>query len=409
MQQNPFAPHSPAPPDAFIDRQREVDLVFGHILAAQRGNVAISGPLGSGKTSLLRHIADPAVASQRGVTYPEFALVYLDIQSVAPFSASKFWHRIAQMLDRMPGSHLAEPIDGLMARDEPDFVDLEEFVDGLADRGTTLVLLLDEFEWVLQVSSAEAEAASRDFLATLASLARRTPRALCLMVATESPLPEVTRVIGSWRGSPFPTIFIATTLRPFDRQEVGELLDRALGAERDLLSSEDCDLLYRATGGYPAALQAAAFALFQHRDSNVTAEELREAAQNAAVQALATLTQREQPEDSPPEKAPDEDAEMPDDGLWIDSQTGDVFVDRRRVESLTALEYNLLRLLYANAGRLCSKEEIIHQVWGSEFVGQIDDSRVEKLVSRLRRKIEPVPGRPQYVRTVRGRGYRFVP
>jgi DNA-binding response OmpR family regulator len=42
-------------------------------------------------------------------------------------------------------------------------------------------------------------------------------------------------------------------------------------------------------------------------------------------------------------------------------------------------------------------------------MGEIDDSRVEKLVSRLRRKVEPVAGRPQFIRTVRGRGYRYVP
>jgi DNA-binding response OmpR family regulator len=63
----------------------------------------------------------------------------------------------------------------------------------------------------------------------------------------------------------------------------------------------------------------------------------------------------------------------------------------------------------ANPDRLCSKHDIIRQVWGEEFMSEIDDSRVEKLVSRLRRKVEPVPGRPQYIRTVRGRGYRFVP
>ena len=77
--------------------------------------------------------------------------------------------------------------------------------------------------------------------------------------------------------------------------------------------------------------------------------------------------------------------------------------------SLTALEYNLLRLLFDSPGRLCSKEEIIRHVWGAEVEDEVDDSRVEKLISRLRRKIEPAPSRPRYIRTVRGRGYRLVP
>jgi hypothetical protein len=311
----------------------------------------------------------------------------------------------------MPEPDLSDPIQQLLAKDTPDFVDLEEFLDGLTDRGTTLVLLLDEFEWALQVDTQQAESESRNFLAQLASLARRAPRSLCLIVATELPLPEVTRVIATWRGSPFPTIFVASTLRPLERHEADQLFDQALGDRTSLLSDDDRQILFRCSSGQPAALQAAAFSIFQNRSSGMNPDDLREAARMAAAQALVTLTPAEPPAESTAgqaQPAPTDD-EADQSGLWIDTQTGDVLVEGRRVESLTALEYNLLRLLYANAGRLCSKEEIIQQVWGTEFVGQIDDSRVEKLVSRLRRKIEPVPGRPQYVRTVRGRGYRFVP
>ncbi len=407
MLENPFAPHSPAPPEAFVNREREVDLIFGHIRSAQRGNVAVSGPLGSGKTSLLRFVADPAVAEAQGVRPPEYALIYVDIQSVAPFTATRFWHRVAQLVARQPAVDLVEPALVLQSGDAPDIVDLEEFLDQVAENGTTLVLLLDEFEWALQTDTPEAEAKSRNFLAQLASLARRTPRALCLMVATEAPLPEVMRVIESWRGSPFATIFTATTLKPLNRQDADQLLDLALGDGGAALTEDDHELLYRFSGGQPAALQAAAFSLFHARQRGSSRDQLREIARAAAARALATLAPAHEPQGDVAETAATNGTVIRG-GLWIDTETGDVFVEGRRVESLTALEYNLLRLLYAHSGRLCSKGEIIRQVWGTEFVGQIDDSRVEKLVSRLRRKIEPVPGRPQYVRTVRGRGYRFV-
>jgi two-component system response regulator RegX3 len=38
----------------------------------------------------------------------------------------------------------------------------------------------------------------------------------------------------------------------------------------------------------------------------------------------------------------------------------------------------------------------------------VDDTRIEKLVSRLRAKIEPDPSTPRYIVTVRGRGYKLV-
>jgi hypothetical protein len=404
MQENPFAPHSPAPPEAVADRDREVDLIFGHVKAAQRGNIAICGPLGIGKTSLLRYIADPAVAASGGLLPPEYALLYVDVHSIAPFSAARFWHRVAQLVGRQPGVDLSAPAHALQERHAPDIVDLEEFLDELADRGTTLVLLLDEFEWVLQMDHSETE--SRDFLAQMASLARRTPRALSLVVATEAPLPEVTRVIESWRGSPFATIFTAIALKALAREDADHLFDLALDGAESLLSDEDRDLLYRFSGGQPAALQAAAFGLYHGRQHNLDRESLREAARAAAARAMDTVRPPGPASAEPARRAPEGAAPG---GLWIDAQTGDVVVDGRRIESLTALEYNLLRLLVASAGRLCSKDDIIRQVWGTEFVGQIDDSRVEKLISRLRRKVESVAGRPQYIRTVRGRGYRYVP
>jgi DNA-binding response OmpR family regulator len=59
-------------------------------------------------------------------------------------------------------------------------------------------------------------------------------------------------------------------------------------------------------------------------------------------------------------------------------------------------------------GKICDKYQIVEAVWGVEYIDQVDDARIEKLVSRLRKKIEPDPNEPQYLQTVRGRGYRLV-
>jgi two-component system response regulator RegX3 len=50
---------------------------------------------------------------------------------------------------------------------------------------------------------------------------------------------------------------------------------------------------------------------------------------------------------------------------------------------------------------------IVEVVWGGEYLDRVDDARIEKLVSRLRSKIEPDPARPRYLLTQRGRGYKL--
>ncbi|WP_329065248.1 response regulator transcription factor [Streptomyces sp. NBC_01429] len=76
-----------------------------------------------------------------------------------------------------------------------------------------------------------------------------------------------------------------------------------------------------------------------------------------------------------------------------------------RALGLTPAEYRLLRHLMANAGRVLSKEQISRHVWG-EFRAQ---HSIEKLVGRLRHKVDPDAGRaePVLIHTHRGFGYRL--
>lgn len=95
-------------------------------------------------------------------------------------------------------------------------------------------------------------------------------------------------------------------------------------------------------------------------------------------------------------------------GVRVDVESGDVWVDGRQTPTLTELEYRLLLLLYGHLDQICDKYEIVEAVWGEEYIDQVDDARIDKLLSRLRAKIEPEPRQPRYVITVRGRGYKLV-
>lgn len=95
-------------------------------------------------------------------------------------------------------------------------------------------------------------------------------------------------------------------------------------------------------------------------------------------------------------------------GVRVDVESGEVTVDGRPVPMLTDLEYRLLLLLYGRMDKLCDKYQIVEAVWGQEYIDEVDDARIEKLVSRLRAKLEPDPANPRYLLTLRGRGYKLV-
>ncbi len=73
---------------------------------------------------------------------------------------------------------------------------------------------------------------------------------------------------------------------------------------------------------------------------------------------------------------------------------------------LTATEYNLLTYLVQNAGLVLTHDQILENVWGSEYKGSAD--YVHVYVSHLRQKLEPDPKNPVYLVTEFGVGYRFV-
>lgn len=78
---------------------------------------------------------------------------------------------------------------------------------------------------------------------------------------------------------------------------------------------------------------------------------------------------------------------------------------------LTAKEAALLVYFQANPSQLCTKDDIIRAVWPEDkaFLAGVRDDSLAQLVRRLREKIEPNPANPQWIHTVPGRGYKFIP
>jgi len=92
------------------------------------------------------------------------------------------------------------------------------------------------------------------------------------------------------------------------------------------------------------------------------------------------------------------------DGLHVDLAARVVQRDGEEVH-LTPIEYDLLRVLLRNRGRLMTHRALLTEVWGPSYA---DDTRVLRThIANLRRKIEPAEG-ARYIRTDSGVGYRFA-
>ncbi|WIM10435.1 response regulator [Enhydrobacter sp.] len=88
--------------------------------------------------------------------------------------------------------------------------------------------------------------------------------------------------------------------------------------------------------------------------------------------------------------------------MQFNLELGELTQNGRRMP-LTEAETALLRALSAHMGEVLSREALCRSVGGG-----MNERAIDVQVTRLRRKIEPDPGFPRYLRTVRGQGYRLV-
>jgi DNA-binding response OmpR family regulator len=73
---------------------------------------------------------------------------------------------------------------------------------------------------------------------------------------------------------------------------------------------------------------------------------------------------------------------------------------------LTDKEFEILRYLAEHAGKIVSRDELLHLVWGYESTPVT--RTVDNFIFRLRQKIEPDPRHPRFIQTVYGDGYRLT-
>lgn len=424
---------------------------------------AVVGVSNTGKSDLLRSLATPDVSRQLlGEAAAKFVFVYVDFNLMLEATEQGFYELILRSLMEELGQkdpdgaflqRLATAYETLI--DPPTAFQISlSFSEGLTAvcQGTSrsLVLLFDEFDEPFE------QIEGRVFL-NLRALKDKYRRRLTYVTATDRRLSSIRR---GRDVDEFVELFEPFTrfLGPLDREDADTVISWIAEQEGYTFDEDDRAFLYHHADGHLGLVMAVSRALGEvtgepvrdrgqdwlihrqvreqlDRDANVQGEcrKLWEDLTETQRDALIAVVGAEEDIDEASLRSlqkkgiirPDQEMlfspvfeafvrrqrltrRRRQEGVRVDVESGNVWVDGQEAETLTELEYRLLLLLYGRLDQIVDKYEIVEAVWGEEYIDQVDDARIDKLLSRLRAKIEPDPRNPRYIVTVRGRGYRLV-
>jgi hypothetical protein len=425
---------------------------------------SIVGLSNTGKSTLLRSIPLPAVQGEHlGDRAGECIFVYIDLNLMLELTEQGFYELILRstlaelrkleieqgLLDRIEASYrnLVNPANPFLV--PLSFNEgLTALSEGLQQR---VVFLFDEFDDPFA-------GLDERVLLNLRALKDKYGRRLSYVVATDQPLSRRQR---GDKMAEFCELFALNTrfLSALGRDDAQQVIAQFAREEEVEFSADDVAFIIAQAGGHPGLLEATCHVLAEvsrdypdfHRDqsyklvrerldsdvtiraecaklwNDLTAEE--QEALMAFVSESEKLLHPEL-ERSLRRKAivEEKDGELAifgqlfegfarrqrlvksgePQGVRVDVDSGHVWVDGELAPDLSDLEYRLLLLLYGHLDKICDRYEIVESVWGQDYIDEVDDARIGKLVSRLRQKIEPDPSEPKYLITVRSRGYRLV-
>jgi hypothetical protein len=431
-------------------RAAEARQVMGWVKAGQSG--CLIGLRGAGKSNFLQFLLREDVQRHYlGQDYTDFVFVLIDLLALTECTE---WTLYELLLDRLLRQLRLlkmeeETVQGMeslhqevrRARDPLTAQRaVERCVDVLCQRPTQrIVLLFDEFDAVFQTLSPSLFRSLRAIRS-----AHKSQVSYVVVVAKDLAClrDDMTEVDHFYR-------LVSRNvcgLGPYSEADARQMI-RYLASQRSIeLSEGDTARLVKLSGGYAGLLKAimsllwdahhggdlAELALALRSEPAVQAEcrkvwdSLPESEQavlcalmggaQAAPHTLRRLKRKglvrgDQP--TPSLFSPlfadfvQQQSPPPTKGVIVSRSPRKVQIDGRRVEDLTEPEFEALCYLYENRGKVCTKDELIENVYRQQYdrtAGGMDDARLQTLISRLRAKIEP----PRHIVTVRGEGYKLV-
>jgi hypothetical protein len=259
LAQNPFFHRGPIRQrDYFFNRQREVSQALGLLRNLQ--NVALVGPRRIGKTSLLFHVADPAIHADHGLSPAEYVFVYLDGEELTELDAGQIRRAMVEELVA------ALEASGRRNEDETTTVVLPEApltyrafrqaVRQFTQQGFKLILCFDEFECL---------GANRhlgpSFFSSLRGLAGQFD--VAYVTASKALIQALTYAHAGTLSSPFFNTFAHLHLGLFSDDDAQGLVEMLAAKAGVPFPSELGDFILELAGPHPLLLQIAGFHAFE--------------------------------------------------------------------------------------------------------------------------------------------------
>ena len=265
---NPFSYGNPIrDPARFHGRQAELRQIVNRLRSSARESTSIVGERRIGKTSLLKYLAHPQVATQLGLDPQAFCVVYIDFQGLTEITPERFWQRVLRITAREACDQgLQAEINALLAMDSYDLFDLEDLFEQISAYSRTVVLLLDEFEYVTQNPNFQS-----DFFGGLRALAIH--QNLVLVTSTRRELVDLCHS-DEIKGSPFFNIFASVILRPFLPDEAEALVDAYIAEAGLSLSAAEEQAILVLGGRYPFFVQMAGYHLVEFLNRDLSGNQL---------------------------------------------------------------------------------------------------------------------------------------
>ena len=261
---NPFTYGNPiSDPKRFVGRRREIEQIFMRLRNAEFESSSMVGERRSGKTSLLNYIAHPDTVQRYGLDAEKFLFVYLDLEMITSTSTPTrlYQYMLRRIAGKVQDEDLKKEIRDVSQYDSIDTYDLAEILDSIEDRGLHIVLLIDEFENIV-----DNDNFGPDFYYALRSLAIHHD--LALVTSTRVDLVELARS-DEVRSSPFFNIFATINLPPLSQEDIQQMVDVYLEDTDISFSGGTVERVVALSGRLPFFVQMALHFLFDSRQQGL--------------------------------------------------------------------------------------------------------------------------------------------
>lgn len=255
---NPFIVGQPVPPEQFVGRESQIETAFDQIY--HRGNLAIWGGPGMGKTSFLEVLTSPEVWQLQGHNSDNAIMVLVGCLSIYPFTSNRFWRTVLEKTRSKLDSALVSQmgIHELIEKDPVTSSDLQQLLHKLGQADKFLVLLVDDYDVALRPNSSYEDADIESFLSECRSLSyfAEERKYLSVIVTSSRRLNDLGPRLTPDK-SPWYNHYLFQPLKPFTDREFSDLL-----AGIPMTSNLRAGIREIADGN-PALLQNAGYLLYK--------------------------------------------------------------------------------------------------------------------------------------------------